>query len=277
MLLEESSSPAASQEVQILLKQTYMANKIKGIFPPLNSTGFRKYSQFEEDGLLLYIFSTIGEESRRVVEICCGSGNECMSANLIINHGWNGLMFDGDKSLVEAARKFFIGQKNCFLRQPDIQQAWITRENINDLINNAGYSGEIDLLSLDMDGNDYWIWDAIDVISPRVCIFETSNMIPGDLSLTIPYDPGFCYHEKPPDRQDFRSVSLLAMKTLSERKGYRLIGGHSLGFNVIFMRHDVGTGVFPEVSVESVHDNPFTRWLQQVRWPVMKDLPWVQV
>jgi hypothetical protein len=277
MLLDEFSSPASSQEVQVLLKQTYIANKQKGILPPLSTTGFRKYSQFEEDGLLLYVFSVIGEKSKRVVEICCGTGRECMSANLIINHGWDGLLFDGDKKLVESAKKFFLEQKDCQMRQPEVINTWITVENVNELIRANGFYGEIDLLSLDLDGNDYWIWEAINVISPRVCIFETSNMIPGDFSLTIPYDPKFFFSNKSAKLHDFRSASLLAMRNLSVKKGYRLIGGHRLGFNAIFMRNDIGLQEFPEVSIKEIHDNQFTRWLQEHHWPKVKNLPWVEV
>lgn len=270
--LAQSESCAGTQEIQALLKMTYKSYKTEGIKPSFHDVGFRRYSQFEEDGILLLIFSLIGEESRKVVEVCCGDGQQSMAANLIVNHGWQGLLFEGDLALVKAAQSFYKRQSDCLLNQPIIKQAWITAESINSLIAEGGYSGEVDLLSLDIDGNDYWVWKAIDKISPRVCVFETHNIIPSNLALTIPYDPNFRK-----DITDFHSASLLAITKLSKEKGYRLIGAHRHGFNAFFMRNDVGTDIFPEVSVESVHDNCFTRWSQANRWPKVKHLGWQEV
>jgi hypothetical protein len=150
-------------------------------------------------------------------------------------------------------------------------------ENINNLIKKNGFEGEIDLLSLDIDGNDYWIWKAIDCISPRVLICETHDIIPSNLSLTMPYDPNFYYWKKPEDEQDFRSASLLAMKKICNNKGYRLIGSHRYGFNCIFLRNDTGLKQFPEVSIESCHDNTWTKYGQAKRWAKVKDMNWIEV
>lgn len=270
--LAQYESCAGTQEIQALLKMTYKSYKAEGIKPSFQDVGFRRYSQFEEDGILLFIFSLIGEESRKVVEICCGDGQQSMAANLIVNHGWQGLLFEGNPALVKAAQSFYKKQLDCLFNQPIIKQAWITAESINSLIAEGGYSGEVDLLSLDIDGNDYWVWRAIDKISPRVCLFETHNIIPSNLALTIPYDPNFRK-----DTTDFHSASLLAITKLSKEKGYRLIGAHRHGFNAFFMRNDVGADIFPEVSVESAHDNAFTRWSQANRWPNVKHLGWQEV
>ena len=90
-----------SQEIQNLTKNYY--NLIKKLnktelLPRLEETGFKVYSQFEEDGLLLYIFTMVGVTNKKVIEICAADGKECMASNLIINHGWNGLLFDGNKA-----------------------------------------------------------------------------------------------------------------------------------------------------------------------------------
>jgi hypothetical protein len=160
---------------------------------------------------------------------------------------------------------------------PHFRHAWITRENVNELLRDAGVSGDVDLLSLDIDGNDYWIWNAIEEIRPRLCVFETHDIIPSDLSLTIKYDPNFYCWDKPDPLKDYRSVSLLAMVKLSRKKGYRLIGAHRYGFNVFFLREDVAPGLFPEASIEQIHDNPWTRRGREKRWPLVKNLEWVQV
>lgn len=271
-VLARAESSAGTQEIQAMLKAMHRMRWHHGTVPSFQEAAFQRYSQFEEDGILLLIFALIGEKSRNVVEVCCGDGRQSMSANLIINHGWRGLLFEGDASLVRAARSFYAARPECVLNQPTIRQAWITAEGINGLIAAEGYAGEVDLLSLDIDGNDYWVWKALDAISPRVCVFETHNIIPSSLSLTVPYDPQF--KNRVPE---FHSASLLAMTKLSRAKGYRLIGGHRLGFNAFFMRDDVGRDVFPEVPVEAVHDNPFTKWSQANRWPAVKDREWQEV
>jgi hypothetical protein len=74
-------------------------NNVK-IFDDIKDAGFRCYSQFEEDGIILYLLTCIGKKTRSVVEIGCGNGSECMSANLIINHGYKGYLFDGDDNNV---------------------------------------------------------------------------------------------------------------------------------------------------------------------------------
>jgi hypothetical protein len=266
-----------SQEIQVLLKlkyKEYLVNREVSSLPTFDEVGFKAYSQFEEDGILLYIFSTIGTETKKVVEICAGDGKECMATNLIINHGWEGYLFDGSPEKVRQGQDFFSKHQQTFLRTPTFKQAWFNAENVNSILENTGAVGEVDLLSLDIDGMDYWVWQAIECIQPRVCVFETNNTIPADLSLTAKYDPNFNYLNQLPIHRDYRSASLLATQRISAKKGYRLIGSHRHGFNCFFMRNDIGQNYFPEVSVESCHDNPYTRDAQKYRWPSVRDLDW---
>jgi len=267
------------QQLQRIIVNQYKDSLERGItsYEKIGEAGFRCYSQFEEDGIILYVLSMIGMKTKRVVELSCGDGTECMSTNLILNHGYSGFLFEGNPKRASKALKFFAAQKDCIANIPIIQQTWVTRENINNLLLEIGAVGEVDLLSLDIDGNDYWIWEAITEISPRLCVFETHNLIPGDLSLSIPYEPNFNAWIKDGDEQYFRSASLLAMKKLSESKGYRMIGAHKHGFNVFFLRNDIAPEIFPEVSIQAIHDNPTTINGQRDMWPRIKDYPWLEV
>ena len=251
-------------------------NNIK-IFDNLKDAGFRCYSQFEEDGIILYLLTCIGKKTRSVVEIGCGNGSECMSANLIINHGYKGYLFDGDRKNVQAAEKFFKSQKNCLLGQPTIKHAWITKSNINKLLENISSTGEVDLLSLDIDGNDYYIWDSISVIRPRICVFETHNIIPSDLAITIPYTDNFYALDKGEVDSEFRSASLLAMVKLCRKKGYTMVGSHKHGFNVFFVRDDLLNNLLPRPTIYEIHDNESTKIARNSRWPLVKNHPWVNV
>jgi hypothetical protein len=240
--------------------------------PKLSEVGFRKYSQFEEDGMLLYIFALMPPLNRKCVEICAGNGRECMTANLIINHGWFGFLFDGNEDSVEAGRRFFSTCKDTFFNPPVFTNAWITAENVNILIAEFGVKGPIDLLSLDMDGMDYWIWKAINVIDPLVVVCETHNTVPADRAITVPYDPAFiCRNE------DYRGASLAAMCKLAEAKGYRLIGTHRYGFNAFFMKTGVGEDFFPEVKPSSCLNDPVSTRLRKEKWPRVQKLNWLEV
>ena len=272
-----SSLASIYQQQQRVLVDHWKTWKCTGITPykSIQEAGFRCYSQFEEDGIILYLMTMLGIHNGTIVEICCGPGHECMAANLIINHGFKGYLFDGDPLNVAQARSFFAAHKDCLLYKPEIASRWITAENINSLLTEIGCPDEIDFLSLDIDGNDYWIWQAIECIKPKVCCFETHNVIPTDLSLTIPYEPSFNSWKSA--QPEFRSVSLLAMVQLCERKGYTLIGGHRHGFNVFFLRNDLRSKYLPAITIEEIHSNYWTEYSQSYRWPLVKYLPWVKI
>jgi hypothetical protein len=282
--LIKNSVPASDresycQQMQRNIVNQYLMLELNGIapYPNIRDAGFRVFSQFEEDGIILYVLVMIGFNTRRVVEVCCRGGNECMSTNLILNHGFDGYLFDGDENNIHGAEAFFRGKKECLLSSPALSQAWITAENANDLLINSGARGEVDLFSLDIDGNDYWVWKAVTAINPRMLILETHNAIPADRSLTIEYRPDFNRADRPVAEQDYISASLLAMQKLCKSKGYRMIGAHRHGFNVPFLREDEGVKFFPEVNIEQIHDNHWTRLAQAERWPTVKDMPWVEV
>jgi len=276
---EKNDIASLQGQVQKSIESTWIlaAKKNIKIFDDIKDAGFRCYSQFEEDGIILYLLSCIGKKTRIVVEICCGTGSECMAANLIINHGYKGYLFDGDQKNVNAAISFFNNQKDCLLVKPTIKKEWITRGNVNDLLKNAGVSGEVDILSIDIDGNDYYIWEAISEIQPRICVFETHTIVPSNLAITIPYEDDFYAMDKGEIDSEFRSVSLLAMMKLSEKKGYTMVGSHKHGFNVFFVRDDLITDLLPTPSIDEIDNCEWTRIGRKTRWPKVQNHPWVKV
>ncbi|GDY22713.1 hypothetical protein LBMAG56_40600 [Verrucomicrobiota bacterium] len=269
-------SQTDAKAAQLILQQQYkhLVRTGNGPLPSLRDVGFRQYSQFEEDGILLYLFAIIPPESRTCLELCAGTGIECNTANLIINHGWWGHLFDGDPDNVTRGRAFYAHHKDTFLRPPNFNHAWITAENVDQLVADSGLSGRVDLLSLDMDGNDYWIWKALEIVEPTVVVCETHNTIPPDLALTIPYDPSF---QLGSFDDDFRGASLKAMTNLGRAKGYRLVGTHRYGFNAFFVKNGVADALLPEVSPEQCAADPYTKWAQATRWQQAKNRAWVEV
>jgi hypothetical protein len=255
-----NETAATSQAVQKLLVLHYQDMARRNLpLPDLQSTEFRCFSQNGEDGLLLFTFALIGTTNQMALEICAGDGTECNTANLVINHGWHGFMFDGSEERIQRGREFF-GQRcqDTFIRPPELVAAWITAENVNDLVSKAGVCGEIDLLSLDIDGMDYWVWKSLMAVSPRVVVLEFNLTWGPNLSVSVPYNPAFKIdYDKQPH---YSGASLAAFAKLGKQKGYRLVGIERLGFNAIFLRSDVGTDYFPELSpVECFTRDPILR------------------
>jgi hypothetical protein len=127
----------------------------------------------------------------------------------------------------------------------------ITRENINQLLIEACVPPEIDFMSIDIDGNDYWIWDAITVTTPKVVIIETHIEF-GLRNIVVPYDKDYVYPGRHPH---YHGASPVAMEKLARRKGYRLVGANRLGFNTIYVREGLAP-ILPPVSVESILSHP---------------------
>lgn len=270
---------SVSQQIQTLLLAQYRFQFAQGTRPheAIRDAGFRCYSQFEEDGIILYILSAIGMGSRRVVEIGCGSGSENMSTNLILNHGFEGFLFDGSQKNIHRAEIFFKRKKDCVLSFPSLCSSWITRENVNSVLSDSGVPREVDVLSLDIDGNDWHILEALTVTSPKLLVLESHDIIPDGLSLTAPYMADFGKSEVGMAPKGFHSASLGAMVKLCRKKGYRLIGSHRFGFNVFFLKNEIAADLFPEVSIEEVQNNPWSQAGQKTQWPQVKDLNWLSV
>jgi hypothetical protein len=220
--------------------------------PALSDTGFRVFSQFEEDGKLLFIFSIIKMTNKSFVEIGSDDGVNSNSANLYFNFGWHGLFIDGNPGSIKRGVRFFNKYPHPWFYKPKFICSKVNRENVNELIEGAGYKGEIGLLSIDIDGNDYWVWDAINVVDPQVVIIETHNEF-GLNNIVVPYDPNYFYPGKHPV---YHGAAPIAMTKLANKKGYRLVGANDMGFNFIFVKNGLADKLLPEVSVESVLHHP---------------------
>jgi hypothetical protein len=243
----------SDQITQVLLRLTYQDLARRGVdLPDFPDVEFRCYSQNGEDGILHYIFSLLGTTNRRVVEICAGDGVECNAANLIINHGWQGLLLDGDADQIARGRTFYSTCRTTWVSPPAFIHAWLTADNIDALVAGTGFGGPIDLLSIDVDGNDYWIWKALDCVKPRVVVLEFNGSCGPDTSLTMSYQPDFRLDLT---RLPYRcGASLPAFVKLAREKGYRLVGVQSLGFNAFFVQDGLGEKLLPERSARECYE-----------------------
>ncbi|SDD72750.1 hypothetical protein SAMN04488024_107213 [Pedobacter soli] len=268
---------AGEQTAQLIIKNQYRALQKEEIRKyDFNEVGFRKYSQNSEDGILLFIFAAIGTTNKKIVELCASDGIECNAANLIINHGWQALLFDGNTEAIEKGKKFYRSHPDTFTLPPIFVNAWITKNNVNELIANQDYTGEIDLLSIDMDGVDYWIWDSITVIKPRVVVVEVQCIFGAGDSVTVPYADNF-KTEFIDGFGVYSGASLNAFIKLASHKGYRLVGVEKYGFNAFFIREDIAADIFPEYDISGYEDIPFVKWAKAKFLEQIKDKKWEQV
>ena len=138
-------------------------------------------------------------------------------------------------------------------------------------------TGEIDLLSLDMDGVDYWILKSIECIRPRVIILEYNIYWRADSSFTVPYTPDF--QAKVIEGAYYCGASLSAVNKLGQSLGYRLVGSNTNQYNAFFIRNDIGLDILPAVSVESCLPTNETdpSFLNETNFPPISQLPWEAV
>lgn len=243
---------------------------------PLDQVGFSRFSEFEEDGQLLYLLTLAGSKSRTVVEISSQDGRVCMATNLLVHHRWRGFLFDGDPVFVREGQRFFAAHPATRSAPPVMRAEWFTRENVNQVLASAGVPDEVDVLSLDIDGNDLYLWSAMKV-RPRILICEFNNAVPSELALTIPYKSDFSFTDLPADQAMFRSASLAAFVAVGRRKGYRLVGMNALGFNAIFLRDDVLPAEMPEIPVSRLDEVLEAEAVRRQWWPRLSQLPWMEV
>ncbi len=269
--LRSRTSPA-TKIAQRQLYHYYRDVAATGAAPKLCETGFRCFSQFEEDGKLLFIFAVLGIWRGTFVDVGSADGINSNCANLALNFGWHGLFIDGDAENVRRGEAFYRSHPDTFEYPSKFIRALVTRENVNDLLKAADVPPEVDLMSIDIDGNDYWVWDALEHTAPKVVIIETHVEF-GDRSVVVPYDKDYVYPGKHPD---YHGASPRAMQKLASKKGYRLIGSNNYGFNTIYMRAGLAEDVLPAVPVETVLEHPRNA-KRALRFGPIKDWEYVEV
>jgi len=269
-----------SRQNQILLSLKYkeiVQAQDKGL--DFEQVGFNLLSPTYEDGILLYIFSLAGMTNKKCVDLGAGSIAGSTVANLIINHGFKGLLIDGSSKNIQLVKEYYDNHPETKFFPPQTVSAMITAENINTLLKENNFVDEIDLLCLDIDGIDYWVLKAIDAVSPRVMVVEYQDILGPDRAWTIPYKSDFNIHDYSENKKNrnYCGASLRAFVNLSKRKGYRLVGCSKGGWNAFFVRDGVCDKYLPEVTVESCFKYDWNKYGMEQRFPLVMDMEWEEV
>jgi hypothetical protein len=194
---------------------------------------FQVYSQWGDDGIIEFLVNYLNIDDKRFVEFGVENYQECNTRFLLINENWTGLIMDGSAENISQVKNEGIYWKYNLTAIAE----FINAENINDILSRHGFTGNIGLLHIDIDGNDYWVWNAIEVASPVIMILEYNSVFGPDNPWTISYQPDFIRSRAHYSNLYYGS-SLLSLCDLAEKKGYAFIGCNSNGNNAYFVRKD---------------------------------------
>lgn len=223
------------QTAQLMGRLASWEVRSRNVVSSIQDVEFRVSSQWGQDGIIDWLIerADIPAPLRTFIEFGVEDYREANTRFLLQNRNWRGLIMDGSA----AAMSSVIEDGLAWAHDLTVQTAFITRENINDQIASAGFRGEIGLLSIDIDGNDYWVWEAIQVVRPVIVVCEY-NAVFGDLyPISIPYDRAFNRTQGHYSNLYF-GASILALCTLGSQKGYRFVGTNSAANDAFFVRED---------------------------------------
>lgn len=203
----------------------------------LDGYGYKVYSQNDEDGIIHEIFNRIGIKTKRFVEFGVDRGIESNTHALLLQ-GWSGLWIEGRKEAARQIERRFAPAIR--IKQLKVINKFVTRDNIDDIL--VDYCGDIgiDLLSIDVDGNDWHIWNAISSVKARVVVIEYNGKFPPEIDWKMAYNEDHYW-----DRSDREGASLKALELLGNRKGYKLVGTNMCGVNAFFVDKDELGDLFP--------------------------------
>lgn len=229
-----------------LKKRLYKLKEIAQVKSQLNNIrNFEKlvYSQNGEDGIVAEIFRRIGTTDRVFVEFGAQDGIQCCTRNLLENAAWSG-------TWIECSAKHVGNAKKIFKEFPvNVIEQFLTAENIVSVFKDARVPHEFDLMAIDVDGNEFWLWQAlIEQYRPRVLIVEYNATFGPTAAWKIPYDPQHRYAGTA-----YTGASLKALAELGSHYGYALVGCNSTGVNAFFIREDTATSAFDDL------DKPVSR------------------
>ena len=199
----------------------------------LSEAEFRVFSQFGEDGILQFLINNLDIKNKKFVEFGVQDYQESNTRFLLINNYWDGLIIDSSRKYIHAIKEDNIS----YASNVEAVCSFITKENINDLLNKNKMNGDIGLLSIDIDGNDYWIWEEINAVKPIIVVIEYNSQFGPYAKVSTPYKSDFVRATNG-RHISYYGASISALTYLGIKKGYSLVASNSAGNNLFFVRND---------------------------------------
>lgn len=207
--------------------------KTTQILDDITRAEFQVFSQWGDDGIIQFLVNYLDIENKTFVEFGVENYTECNTRFLLVNNNWRGLIIDGSLENINKVKS-----ENIYW-QFDLTalHSFVTAENINSILTQYQFTGEVGLFHIDIDGNDYWIWNALDNISPVIMIVEYNSVFGYENPWTIPYNASFV-RSKAHHSNLYYGTSLLSICELAQKRGYGFVGCNSNGNNAYFVRND---------------------------------------
>lgn len=200
--------------------------------PSLLDFGSNITSEHGEDGVIEKIFSIIGEAGKWCVELGALNGTHGSNVwHLIKEKGWSGVLLEADKTYFEKLEQEYAG-----LTRAHCINAFVSFEgetSLDALLARTPLPKEFDLFSLDIDGNEYHLWESLIAYRPRVMLVEFNPTIPNEVVFVQSRDMGV-----------FQGSSLRAFVELGKKKGYELVAANET--NAFFVVQEL----FPRFGIE---------------------------
>ena len=200
----------------------------------IQDSEYRVFSQWGEDGIIQFLINKIQIQNKFFVEFGVEDYLQSNTRFLLMNNNWSGLVIDGSEKNIEYIKNDAI----YWAHNLKAECAFITKENINSLLEKNGVKGDIGILSVDIDGNDYWVWQAISCITPCIVICEYNSIFGPTAKVTTDYREDFV-RDKKHHSNIIYGASIAALITIADEKGYQLVAGNKAGNNVFFVRDDL--------------------------------------
>jgi hypothetical protein len=194
---------------------------------------FKVHSQWGEDGIIQFLLQNVEIENKIFVEFGVENYTEANTLFLLQNNYWSGFVIDGSLENINE-----IKSQNIYWRHNlTAISSFITKENINDIFKENNIKGDIGILSVDIDGNDYWVWEKIQNVYPAIVIAEYNSLFGSNLKVTVPYKNDFVRGGKNP--VSYYGASISALTYLANKKGYQLVASNKAGNNIFYVRNDL--------------------------------------
>lgn len=198
----------------------------------INDYELKIFSQFGEDGIIDFLVNKIQIKNKIFIEFGVEDYEEANTRFLLEGKNWRGLIFDSSNQNINKIKKQDYYWRNNLIAKKE----FITAENINELIDQNLEDQEIGLLSIDVDGNDYWIWKSLKTIDPTIVVIEYNARFGFEEALVVPYSEKF--NRKIAHYSTiYFGASLKALYELAKSKGYSLVGTNLNGNNAFFVKN----------------------------------------
>ena len=248
--VENQKAKNEHDEIKLLLAKSLISNQ--KISNSIHDVEFKIFSQWGDDGIIQYLINNIEIQNKIFIEFGVENYTESNTRFLLVNNNWKGLVIDGSEEHINYIKNDTIYWKYDLTAKTN----FITAENINQLFLNENISGNIGLLSIDIDGNDYWVWKNITVVDADIVIIEYNSIFGNERAITIPYNANFVRNTAHYSNL-YYGVSITSLCDLADEKGYYFVGCNTAGNNAYFIKKHKITNIKPLTIKEGFVDAKF--------------------